>query len=349
MKKFFNVIPGTDAACVLLYGSIGDSGWEGQQSSADIVRELMELESQYKNIDFRINSEGGEVYSGIAIVNAIKNSSANITMYIDGIAASIASIIALCGKPLKMSKYAQLMIHSVQGGAYGTASDLTEVINNIQSLEDTLAQMISDKCGKPKQDIISMYFDGKDHWLTAQQAYDMGLVDEIYDVEEPLPAYVNTPKQIYAVFQNRLITSQNNKQMFEELRKRPSFANCADDNAVLQHIAALEEGAAKVPGLENEVEGLKGKITVFENKAKEAEAAEIKTIVDTAINEERFSEAHRVTYTALLEKDKAHAIEVINTLKPKKRVMTNLLDAGKEETKSPWEIRMEEIANNNKK
>nr|WP_320037179.1 head maturation protease, ClpP-related [uncultured Bacteroides sp.] len=347
MKKFFNVIPGTEAACVLLYGVIGDSGWEGQQSSADIVRELMELESEYKNIDFRINSEGGEVYSGIAIINAIRNSNANITMYIDGIAASIASVIALCGKPLKMSKYAQLMIHSVQGGAYGTASDLSEVINNIKSLEDTLAQMIADKCGKPKEDIISMYFDGKDHWLTAQQAYDMGLVDEIYDVEEPLPAYVNTPKQIYTIFQNRLITSQKNKQMFEDLRKRPSFANCADDAAVLQHIAVLEEGAAKVPDLENEITDLKGKITVFLNKAKEAEEAEIKTIVDTAIAEERFTEKQRPTYTALLKADRTNGQAAIESLKPKKRVMTNLHQP-EEGGKGAWTARMEEIANKNK-
>lgn len=349
MKKFFNVIPGTDAACVLLYGEIGDSGWEGQQSSAEIVRELMELEATYKNIDFRINSEGGEVYSGIAIVNAIRNSSANITMYIDGIAASIASIIALCGKPLKMSKYAQLMLHSVQGGTYGTASDLKEVINNMQSLEDTLAQMISDKCGKPKEDIVSMYFDGKDHWLTAQQAFDMGLVDEIYDIEEPLPAYVNTPKQIYTIFQNRLLTNQNNTKMFEELKKRPSFANCADDQAVLQHIDTLEQGAAKVPALETEITELKGKVQVYENKAKEDAAAEIKAIVDGAVNEERFPEAQRATYTALLEKDKVNAVAAIQALKPKKRVMTNLLDPEAGEQKSPWDARMEEIANNNKK
>lgn len=347
MKKFFNVIPGADAACVLLYGEIGDSGWDGQNSSAEIVRELMELEGQYKNIDFRINSEGGEVYSGIAIVNAIKNSSANITMYIDGIAASIASIIALCGKPLKMSKYAQIMIHSIQSGAYGTASDLSEVINNIKSLEDTLAQLISDKCGKPKEDIISLYFDGKDHWLTAQQAFDMGLADEIYDVEEPLPAYVNTPKQIYTVFQNRLLNNQNKKQMFEELRKRPSFANCADDDAVLKHITALEEGASKVPGLETEIVGLKDQITVFENKAKEAEEAEIKTIVDNAILEERFTEKQRVSFVALLKADRIHGQNVIDSLKPKKRVMTNLHQPEGDE-KGAWAERMEQIANKNK-
>ena len=57
-------------------------------------------------VDVRINSNGGEVYSGIAIFNALKNSKADITIYVDGIAASMASVIALCGKPVQMSRYA---------------------------------------------------------------------------------------------------------------------------------------------------------------------------------------------------------------------------------------------------
>ena len=91
MKKFFNMIPGEDVACILLYGDIGDYD---KVRSGDVVRELLEMEAQYKKIDVRINSNGGDVYSGIAIFNAFKNTKADITIYIDGITASIASGIA---------------------------------------------------------------------------------------------------------------------------------------------------------------------------------------------------------------------------------------------------------------
>lgn len=345
MKKFFNVIPSNDTACVLLYGDIGDGGWDGQISSADVVRELYELESNYKNIDVRINSNGGEVYAGIAIFNALKASGANITIYVDGIAASIASVIALCGKPLKMSKYARLMIHSVQGGAYGTKEELTEVIQNISSLEDTLAQMIADKCGKTAEEISSLYFDGKDHWLTAQQSFDLGLVDEIYDTD-PIPED-STVHQIYTIFQNRLNNNSNKNNMFTELRKRPAFANCASDEDVLKHIETLETGAAKVPALEQKVTELEGKVQVFENKAKEDEEAEIVAIVDAAIKEERFAEPQRATYTALLKADRTNGQAAIEALKPKKRVMTNILDKTNEEP-GAWSKRMDEIASKNK-
>ena len=115
MKKFFNIIPGNGSCCLLLYGEIG-----GEVSCGDVMRNLLEAEKQYGRIDVRINSVGGEVYPGIAIFNALRQSKADIHIYIDGIAASMASAIALCGKPVEMSRYARLMIHTVRGGCCST-------------------------------------------------------------------------------------------------------------------------------------------------------------------------------------------------------------------------------------
>ena len=81
MKKFFNIIPGKDACCILLYGDIGD--YDDNVRSGDIARELLEAEALSGRIDVRINSNGGEVYAGIAIFNALKNSKADITIYVE--------------------------------------------------------------------------------------------------------------------------------------------------------------------------------------------------------------------------------------------------------------------------
>ena len=89
------MIPGEDACCILLYGDIGEYS---DVTAAAIVRELMEAEASGKRIDVRINSNGGDVYTGIAIFNALRGSKADIHIYVDGIAASMASVIALCGK-----------------------------------------------------------------------------------------------------------------------------------------------------------------------------------------------------------------------------------------------------------
>lgn len=326
MKRFFNMIPGKEAACILLYGEIGDYD---RVNSGDIARELLEAEAQCKNIDVRINSIGGEVFTGIAIFNAFRQSQANITIYIDGIAASTASFIAACGKPVKMSRYARLMVHSPSGGSYGNASEMAATIEMLKSLEDTLCDIYAARCKRTKEEIRSLWFDGNDHWFTAQQALDLGLVDEIYDTE-PVPED-STPQQIFTIFNNRLNQPQNkNKMNLEELRKRPAFKDCATDDDVFRHISHLETEAGKVPGLQ-------AKVDAFEEK-------EIKDLLDAAVADERITEAQRPTYMALLKADRKNGEEALKGLRPKKKV-TDVLGQSVDPV-SPWNKRMEEINGN---
>lgn len=346
MKRFFNMIPGEDAACILLYGDIGDYD---KVRSGDVVRELLEMEAQYKKIDVRINSNGGDVYSGIAIFNAFKNTKADITIYVDGISASIASCVALCGKPLYMSRYSRLMLHSVQGGAYGNKKELAEVIEQIDSLENTLAEMLAIRCKKTTDEIKAEYFDGSDHWLTAQQALDAGIIDGIYDTEETIPDD-STPDQVYTIFNNRLKQPQNDNQMdfLNELRKRPSFQNCTTDDDVLRQLTHLETEAGKVTGLTAEVTNLKGKLKVFEDKAAADEEAAIDGLVQTAFEEGRITEPQKATYKALLKADRTNGEAALKALPAKRRVMNNLHTPA-DEGKGAWEKRMEEIEQNLKK
>ncbi len=98
MSRFFNITTSDDGiSTIFLYGDIGDYT---EVQSGRIAQELMEAERVSRRIHIRINSNGGEVYSGIAIFNALRQSKADIRIYVDGIAASMASVIALCGKPV---------------------------------------------------------------------------------------------------------------------------------------------------------------------------------------------------------------------------------------------------------
>ena len=253
-KRYFNMIPSPDTACILLYGEIG--GFDGI-SDKDIVAELYEYASMYKSIDIRVNSPGGSVYAGMSIFNALRSSEADITIYVDGIAASMASIIALCGKPVYMSQYARLMLHAPYGGCYGNKEELRAVSDELASLEDTLADMYASRLGKTREEIKDTYFDGKDHWITAKEAKEMGLVDGIYDIKEKVDA--QSPQDIYAVFQARLNSQSFNthNNMYEELRKRPSFAACATDEDVVRMLASLENKAGQYDAVVKERNELK--------------------------------------------------------------------------------------------
>lgn len=342
MNRFFNMIPGNDACCILLYGDIGE---HEDVRSGDIARELIEAEAAYKKIDVRINSNGGDVYAGIAIFNAFRNSKADITIYVDGVAASMASVIALCGKPVKMSKYARLMLHSVSGGCYGNKTELRRCLEEVEALENTLCQMYAPKLGISEEEIRARYFDDTDHWLKADEALALGFIDGIYDAE-PVPED-STPEQIYRTFNNRLKEQpQNHNQMnLEEVKKRPRFKDCATDADVFRIMDQLEAEAGKVPSLTTEVEDLRKKNKVFEDKAKEDDEAAKKKLLDDAEGDGRINAETRAIYKNLLDSDRENGEKALKNLKPKKRVTTDLhIAPGGSE--SPWDKRMNEIRDN---
>ena len=309
-KQFFNIIPSEGGqVAILLYGDVGD----GQRvDSGRVVAELLSLQAVYDKIDVRINSCGGDVFSGMAIYTALRNSKADITIYIDGVAASIAGVIALCGKPLYMSPYAKLMLHSVSGGAWGNASDLREMAAQMEALQGDLAGMIAGRCGMKKEDVLSIYFDGKDHWLSAREALEIKLIDGIYEMsEEPVPT--QTTEEIYTYFNNRLrnqpLKPNDEMGLLDSIKKVPSFANMADEDAVLAHIRDLENKATKVESLEKAVDSYKEKLQALEDK-------EVTAFIDKAIAEKRITDAQKESFTALMKSDRENTEKLINSMKP---------------------------------
>lgn len=181
MAKFFNVLNEKETARIYLYGEVG----EGERvDSLRVAQELEELEQQYKNIEIRINSNGGDVFAGVAIYNALKSSKADVKIYIDSVAASIAAIIALCGRPLFMAQHSKLMLHRVSGGVYGNAEDLRTTADTLEELEHDLSAMIADKCNLTPLEVQTRYFDGGEHWLSAEECLSLGLVDGLFNVSQ---------------------------------------------------------------------------------------------------------------------------------------------------------------------
>lgn len=335
------MIAGKDGtACILLYGNIGNYD---DIRSGDIVRELLEIEASYDKIDIRINSMGGEVYAGIAIFNAIRSSKADITLYIDGIAASIASVIAASGKPVYMSRFARLMIHSVSGGCWGNKEDMRRCIDEIESLEETLSEIYAERSGKTKEEIKTSLFDGKEHWFTAEEALAAGLVNGVYDTE-PVPAD-STPQQVYEIYQNRL---NPDKMLIDELKKRPSFANCAGDDEVLTQVGHLETEAGRVADLVTENTNLKNELKAYKDKEEAAAETARIALVDAAVKDGRIKEPQREIYLNLLKADPKNGEEALKALKPTRQIMDDLHNPPPARL-TPWEKRMEEIKNNLKR
>ena len=297
---FFNVLlprKDEDAVAILLYGQIGSG--EKMVDSAAVVAELMGLADRYKNIDVRINSMGGEVYAGMAIFNALRSSDANINIYVDGVAASMAAVIALCGRPLHMSKYARLMLHQVSGGIMGTAAQIRSYADQVDALTNVLVDVVAERAGMKPDEVKTKWFDGEDHWITAQEAVNLKLADSIFDMKDgAAPAENATAEAIYEFTNGLLSQPQNNENMalIEELKKRSSFQNAATEEQVLAEVSRLENEAAKVPALEAENARLKAEKAASEKAAHEA-------LVNQAIADGRIQAAQKAQYLALMAKD----------------------------------------------
>jgi ATP-dependent Clp endopeptidase proteolytic subunit ClpP len=307
VTKYFNIIPGEGSAILLLYGDIGD-GYKVE--SGRIVSELIALQSQYGKIDVRINSRGGDVFSGMAIYNALRQSKSDITIYIDGVAASIAAIIALCGKPLYMSPYAKLMLHSVSGGTWGNASVLRQTADQMEQLQKDLANMIAGRCGMKAKDVQAKYFDEKDHWIDAPEAVEMKLCDGIYDMatteEQP-----KTAEEIYNFFNNRLVFEPQNSQemaLIDDIKAIPSFSDKEDASAIVAHIKALENKATKVDALQLANDAYKTQIA-------DLQAKEVDAFLNTAVSEGKITKEQIPTMKKLMISDRAAAEELINSMK----------------------------------
>lgn len=251
MIKVMNYISGDGEINLLLYGDIDAWG----VNAKDVVSTLSELERNYSKINLRINSCGGSVFEGLAIYNAIRASRADITIYVDGIAASMASVIALCGRPVYMSKYAQLMIHCVSGGAYGNTKEIESILAEMKVLEATIVKMYAEKTGMSEEEITSTYMDGADHWISAEEALELGFIDGIYDTDEDVQDTMDTTDNVYNYFQAKLLTLKNTKTMIEKIKKSiPQFANCATEESVIAKIAELVQEAGEAAKLREELQ-----------------------------------------------------------------------------------------------
>lgn len=344
-KKYsmFNIVEGSEGCTILMYGYIGSYD---DISSKDMAQEILSAESRYGKIAVRINSLGGEVLEAIAIFNQLMQCKADVSIYIDGVAASAASFIATCGRHVEMSKYARLMIHEVSGGCYGNKEDMKACADQMQSLEDTLCEMYAAKCGKSKDEIRSTYFDGKDHWLTADEALQAGLIDGIYDAD-PVEG-VKSAEDIYNIFNNRLEKeAQKRKKMsfFENFKKRPKFANCTSDEEATQVVDELEKDSAEKDRLSKENAALKAEKSVRDKSLKEASDKKKKDLLDAAENDGRIDAKTRPSYQALLDADMEKGETALNALNPKKKVKDVISDVAEINPDGPWAKRQAEIEN----
>lgn len=163
---------------VQIHGVI-DGGWldDSSVSTAEIAQALAEHQDA-KKINVHINSVGGSLFGGVALYNILNAHPGEVTSYVDGLAASAASVIAMAGKTV-MGRGAMLMVHNPLAMAYGDAADLRRTAAVLDKARDSLLSIYKAKTGKDGQALKAML--DAETWMGADQALRQGFANEIAD------------------------------------------------------------------------------------------------------------------------------------------------------------------------
>ena len=326
-----------ETADVYIFEEIGMYGVTAQ----DFISEIKDLKD--KPINLRINSLGGDVFNGMAIYNVIKKRESKTTVYVEGIAASIATIIALGADEVIMSENSLFMIHNAWGGTMGNSKDMRKSADTLDKISNELTEIYVKKTGLAYNRVTEMM--DEETWLSAEEAYELGFVDNISDAIKVAAKYdVSKFKNITnEEIKNKFNINIKNRKMTNELKEwfnskvdeivaavksdvkvskdvveqTEIAVNLSDKEEIMNKISDFEtkniELTEKITSLEEELvnakgtnETLTGEVEALNIKLKKADAigTEIETDGDPVVVENKKEDANAHFYNAMADRIK---------------------------------------------
>ncbi len=215
MKKNWYNISGKASDSIVdiyIFDEIGAYGLNAQS----FIDEIKPFKNSALNI--HINCVGGDVFDGMAIYNVIKKRTAETTVYIEGIAASMGSVIALAADNVVMAENSLFMIHNAWGGAMGEAKEMKKTAKLLDKISGEIADIYVKKTNLPYNKVQEMM--DEETWLNADEAYELGFIDSISDAIKVAAKYdVSKFKNITnEEVSNKLSVNLKNKKMTDELK-----------------------------------------------------------------------------------------------------------------------------------
>ena len=190
-----------DTAEIWLYDQIG-ADWFGDGITAKSFQKELSALGKVNTINLRINSPGGDVFDGVTIHNLLAQHPARVVVDVDGLAASIASVIAMAGDEIRMASNSMMMIHNPMSMAYGDEREMQRTAALLSQVKGTLVDTYTARTGGQRASVSALMDD--ETWLTAQDAVDNGFADSI-TAEQRVSAcfgllnrYRNTPSPLRA-------------------------------------------------------------------------------------------------------------------------------------------------------
>lgn len=296
-------------AVMTLTGYISSYDSSNTFRAASFLEKFNELIAKYDQVDINIlNLYGGSITEGIpiynAIVDAVKEGTVKITGKIEGLAASMGSIISMAipKEELEMGNMARLMNHRARGGGYGTAEDVRQAADMIQSYEDDMVTILAERTGLSTDDVKAKWMDGKDHFIKGPEAKKLGLVGKISEskVKGSLPKNLKNPEEVYNFFETHLVFNQNSDIDMNLKEQLEQLLNLSEGADIVAAVTALKTDAAFKP-----------KFEALNSTVNEAKKTEATALVQKLVDGKLIEDKQKLAYEALFAADHDNAKTVV--------------------------------------
>lgn len=230
MTNYFQMKAMNNVAQIDIFGDIVSEKWFDEETSATSFRDALKELGDVSTINLSINSGGGSVFDGIAIYNMLKSHKATVNVYVEGLAASIASVIAMAGDTITMRSGSMMMVHMPWTLSQGNAEEMRKTADTLEKTGDSIVDIYSERTGIPSDDIRNIMND--ETWLSAEEAVEQGWATKLDKKEavmnsvpkEILGRFSNVPKNVLAriekktLSQDRLDLIEREKQTLKLLK-----------------------------------------------------------------------------------------------------------------------------------
>tara|TARA_R110001592_G_scaffold92874_2_gene270209 strand:+ start:2560 stop:3552 length:993 start_codon:yes stop_codon:yes gene_type:complete len=263
---------------ILIYDVIGSF----DLTAKSIIEQLNDADGQ--DVLVRINSVGGDVFEGMAIYNALKKYNGKVKIEIEGLSASMASIIMLAGDDVSASENSLIMIHNPSAGVMGESKDLSKRADLLDKMKTQMVNIYTGATNIPEKKVIKMM--DEETWFTSEEALEVGLINNVTEAIKVAAHFDlgtitnNVPEWVAEKYTNKNNNEMEEvKNMFEELKTAiASFVtstkeeivaenvvvNIADDESIKEQIVGFSEKLGELNTVYNDLDASKSLIATME-------------------------------------------------------------------------------------
>lgn len=230
MKRLWELKQSADAGVLELYiyGDVEGDGYDWwrdevieSETSVNHFRDALAAFPNAAEIRLYINSNGGSVFEGTAIYNQLRRHPAKKTVYIDGFACSVASVIAMAGDEIVMPRNAMMMVHHAMMGVFGNARELRKAADDLDAINKGNRQAYLQKAGDKLTEEKLIELLDNETWLTAEECMELGLADRYAEQDADMAAAAAIFQKTKLNLEQRIRMHQALAAQLRELTREP--------------------------------------------------------------------------------------------------------------------------------